>query len=159
MSNGQNGESDKPSEPSTVKSVDDARSQSRGIASRILDTTGIRGNVTDPGPGVSACSEDPEMERLYLMRHPWSIYGLPRETLDEGMNRLRRELPKQGWRILEDGELDNPDRSPRILFQNTDLEYAANVTIEGGQGDPLLHFSMVSGCFSTPEGESPRDEY
>jgi len=153
-----NGQSEEPGKPPTVKSVEDARTEASEVSSSILDATGIRGQVTEPGPGVSSC-DDSERDRLYLMRHPWSIYGVPRETLDEGMDRLRRELPKQGWEILEDGEADNPNRTPIILFENRDLEYAAHVSIEGGQDEPLLHVSLVSACFRTPVGESARNQY
>ena len=150
---------EEPDRPLTVKSVDHARAQSSEIVSEILDATAIKGSAIDTGPGVSACPDDPERESFYLVRHPWSIYDVPRETLDEGMDRLRRVLPQQGWEIIEDGELDNPNRTPRILFENKDLEYAAHVTIEGGREDALLHVSMVSTCYRAPEGEDLNTEF
>ncbi|WP_059011576.1 hypothetical protein [Streptomyces specialis] len=153
---GQDGESQAAP---TVKSVDDARAEASDVSSRILDVAAIQGQVSEPGPGVGICEDDPEKERLYTMDHPWSVSGLPRRTLEEAMDRLRAELPREGWEILEDGELDNANRTPRILFENTRIEYAAHVTIEGGDDDPRLHVSLVSACFSTPEGESPRNEY
>jgi hypothetical protein len=145
----------------TVKSVDDGRAETRDVSSRILDLAGIQGEVSEPGPGVSTCDADPDMEEnLYIIRHPWSIYGLPAEKLEEGMSNLRRELPRRGWEILEEGELNNTARSPRILFENRDVEYAANVVLRGKDtNEPMLEVTVVSACFRTPEGESPRGQY
>lgn len=145
----------------TVKSVEDGRSETRDVSSRILDLAGIQGEVSEPGPGVSTCEADPEMEdNLYILRHPWSIHGLAVEALEEGMDNLRRELPRRGWRILEEGELNNAVRSPRILFENRDVEFAANIVLRGkGTDDPMLEVTVVSACFRTPEGESPRGQY
>jgi hypothetical protein len=152
------GQSEEPAEPPRVMSVDAARAEIRGISTGIREATGISGQVDDNGPGVSTCADDPERNRLFLMRHPWAIYGVPRETLEEGMDGLRRELPEQGWEIVEDRVLDTPDRTPEMLIETRDGEYGAIVNIEGGGDDPRLVVSLSSVCFSTPEGESPRRE-
>ncbi|MEO3754283.1 hypothetical protein [Streptomyces sp. B6B3] len=150
---------EEPDGQHTVQSVDEARAEDADIAASIREAAGIGGSVDDPGVGVSMCEDDPEMNRLYLMRHPWSIHGVSRDRLEEGMDRLRETLPSRGWEIIQDGEVDNANRTPRILFENRELEYAAHVTVEGRGEGFQLHVSMVSACFSTPEGESPRNEY
>ena len=145
----------------TVKSVDDGRTETRDLSNSILSLAGIQGDVTEPNPGVSACEADPDMEEnLYKMRDGWSIYGVPVATLEEGMRNLRRELPRQGWEIVEEGELNNAERSPRILFENDDVEHAVDIVLYGNNDDePMLSATVVSACFKTPEGESPRGEY
>jgi hypothetical protein len=153
------GQSEEPEEPPRVTSVDAARAETREISANIMEATGINGQIDDSGPGVSTCEEDPERNRLFLMRHPWAIYGVPRETLEEGMDGLRRELPEQGWEIVEDRVLDTPDRTPEMLIETRDGEYGAIVNIGGGGDDPRLVVSLSSVCFSTPEGESPRREH
>ncbi|MDT0321546.1 hypothetical protein [Streptomyces millisiae] len=144
----------------TVRSVEDARAGARDLSSTILDLSGVQGRVSEPGPRVTTCEEDPEKERLYKIRHSWSISETSGESLAAGMDRLRMELPQEGWTIIEDGELNNAERSPRVLFENADVEYAANIQLEGQHSDaPLLVVTLVSACFSTPEGESPRGEF
>ena len=144
----------------TVKSTDEARAEARTLSSEILDVIAVQSDVSEGGPGISTCEDDPERERLYTVRHPWAIYGASRAQLESGMDRLRQQLPDSGWEILEDGEQNNANRSPRILMENTDLEYALNIVLAGGpQDDPQLEVTLVSGCFSTPEGQSPRGEF
>lgn len=149
-----------PANSPTVWSVDEARAEARTLSSTILDLTGVQGRVSEPGPRVSTCEEDPDKERLYKIRHSWSISDASGDSLAAGMDRLRTELPRDGWEIIEDGELNNEERTPRVLFENGDVEYAANVQLEGRDSDaPLLVVTLVSACFSTPEGESPRGEF
>lgn len=100
------------------------------------------------------------MERLYTMHHPWSVSGVSRDVLREGMERLREQLPQEGWEIIEEGEANNANRSPFILFENREVEYAAYISLMGKRDeDSLLHVTVVSACFSTPEGESPKGSY
>ncbi|MFC9064754.1 hypothetical protein [Streptomyces harbinensis] len=143
-----------------VKSVEDARAEARDISSQLFDIASVRGETSEPGPGVTTCEADPDMERLYTMHHPWSISGVSRDVLREGMERLREQLPQEGWEIIEEGEANNANRSPVILFENRDVEYAAHVMLRGKtDDDSMLHVTVVSACFSTPEGESPKGSY
>ncbi|MFD7509038.1 hypothetical protein ACFV5N_06775 [Streptomyces sp. NPDC059853] len=144
----------------TTKSVSQARTDTKEISSAILDLTGLRGEVSEPGPGISVCEADPKRERLYTVYHYWSISNISRAELRQGMDRLRHELPREGWEIISDGELNNANRTPEILFENTEVEYAVNVTLPGKTDeDSRLVFAVVSPCLSTPEGESPSGSY
>ncbi|MEV8113990.1 hypothetical protein AB0O69_03755 [Streptomyces xiamenensis] len=144
----------------SVKSVAGARSDAEEVSSRLFDIISVQGEASEPGPGVTECEADPEMERLYKINHPWSITGASRETLREGMDRLREQLPAEGWEVIEEGEANNANSSPVILFENRDVEFAAHVMLRGKTDeDSLLHVSLVSACFSTPEGESPSGSY
>jgi hypothetical protein len=83
-------------DPPAIKSADEGRQEAAEISSAILDAAGIRGEVTEPGPGVSDCPGNDRAtgnDRLFLMRHPWSIYGLPTAKLEEGLDNLRRAAP------------------------------------------------------------------
>ncbi|GAA2039303.1 hypothetical protein GCM10009757_00200 [Streptomyces cheonanensis] len=144
----------------SIKSVDQGRVDAKGISSRLLDITELRGETSEPGPGISSCQVDPKKERLFKVSHFWSVTGLAREELAEGMDRLRRTLPQEGWEIISDGEMNNANRTPEILFENTDVEHAVNVTLRGKTDeDSTLYVAVVSACFSTPEGESPKGSY
>ncbi|WP_190232904.1 hypothetical protein [Streptomyces avicenniae] len=150
-----------PAESYRVLSVDDARAEVRELSSSVLDLTGLEGTFSEPGPGVSTCEEDPRKERLYLVRHIWSVSGLPERELTAGMDRLREQLPGEGWEIVEDGFRDNPARTPRFIADNHAAGYGVNVEFIRAYEDsePMLSVTLVSGCLSTPEGESPRGEY
>ncbi|MGW3297407.1 hypothetical protein ACWC9S_25890 [Streptomyces xiamenensis] len=144
----------------TVSSVDDSREAARQLSSRLFDIISVQGEASQPGPGVTICEEDPDKERLYKIHHPWSISGVPREALREGMERLREALPQEGWTVVEEGEANNANRSPMMLLENTDVEYAVYVTLAGKtDADSLLLVSLTSACFSTPQGQSPKNEF
>ncbi|MFF2377143.1 hypothetical protein ACFVUW_22435 [Streptomyces xiamenensis] len=143
----------------TVKSIEDARVETREISSRVLDIVAVRGDVSEPGPGVDVCGDDPDSDVLYKMYHSWSVSGVARDVLEEGMGRARRDLPEEGWNIVEDGEKNNANRSPRILFEHDEVQYAINMTLFGSADDPLLSVSLVSGCFRTPEGETVKGQF
>lgn len=141
------------------KTVDAARAEAKDISSNVLDIVAVQGEVSEPGPGVDVCAEAPDSDRMFKIYHAWSLSGVPRHLLEEGMDRARNSLPGEGWEIAEDGEKNNANRSPRILFENREVEYAINMTLVGSGDDSLLSVSLVSACFSTPEGESPKGSY
>ncbi|WP_181727457.1 hypothetical protein [Streptomyces sp. PT12] len=146
--------------PRTIRSVHDARQMTRDISSGLLDTIAVQGRTSEPGPGVSLCEEDPERERLYKMKHTWSLSQVSRADLEQGMDRLRQELPRQGWELVGDGVVNNANQSPYVTFDNTDIEYSVNVRLATTpDDDPMLVVTVVSACFSTPEGESPRGQH
>ncbi|MGK5531451.1 hypothetical protein [Streptomyces sp. URMC 129] len=144
----------------SVKSVDDARVEARELSSHLLDMTGIQGWVSEPGPGVSTCPADPDKERLYRMRHPWSIAEVSDATLEEGMANLRQGLLDEGWELVVEEEINDAYNSPRLLFESKSVEYAVDITLAvGGSDRSRLDITTVSACFSTPDGESPSGEF
>ncbi|MGW8849325.1 hypothetical protein ACWGNE_16230 [Streptomyces xiamenensis] len=147
--------------PVAEKPVETARQETRALSERLLELAAPAdgATVTDPGPGVDMCEEDPERERLFTMYHAWGLHRLPRQELEQAMDRLRQGLPAQGWTIVEDGVLTNANRSPHLLLENAALHFAADITL-AGQGDTSqLQITLQSACFSTPQGQSPRGEF
>ncbi|WP_059005772.1 alpha/beta hydrolase [Streptomyces specialis] len=156
-----------PGTAATALSVDEARARARAHSSAVLDLLAVRARVSGGGPGVTRCPSDPGAERLFAVRHPWSVSGVPREELRRAMARLRRGLPSRGWRITADGVRDNRNRSPRLTFTTT-RDNAGNgaggcvldVTLEGGPDDePLLAVTLLAGPFRSPQGRSPRGQF
>ncbi|CAL9542107.1 hypothetical protein SUDANB171_04240 [Streptomyces sp. enrichment culture] len=147
--------------PVAEKPVETAREETRALSERLLELAAPAdgATVTDPGPGVDVCEEDPERERLFTMYHAWGLHRLPREELEQAMDRLRQGLPAQGWTVVEDGVLTNANRSPRLLLENDALHFAADITLAGRGDASQLQITLQSACFSTPEGESPRGEF
>ncbi|MGW7296033.1 hypothetical protein ACWGIB_27060 [Streptomyces xiamenensis] len=143
------------------KPVETAREETRALSERLLELAAPADGaaVTDPGPGVDVCEQDPERERLFTMYHAWGLHRLPRQELEMAMDRLRQGLPAQGWTVVEDGVLTNANRSPRLLLENAALHFAADITLAGRGDTSQLQVTLQSACFSTPEGESPRGEF
>ncbi|MCX5312494.1 hypothetical protein [Streptomyces sp. NBC_00154] len=87
-------------------------------SSRILEILDVRGKVTETGAMTSRCSDYDSDEEVYRARHPWSIYKAPFADMQKGTDRLRVELPKDGWKIVQDGvdaskRVRRSSRSPR----------------------------------------------
>ncbi|MEU7040105.1 hypothetical protein AB0A77_03480 [Streptomyces varsoviensis] len=130
-----------------------AKKETNAVSSQLLDMMGIKGKVTEGGPGLSRC-EDDGARNLYLVRHPWSLYEVPNETLEKGMANLRKQLPEHGWKILKDGKANSKAQDPEILAENKKLQHAAHITWmrDSADGKPMIHISVVSACFRTPGG-------
>ncbi|MGK5631958.1 hypothetical protein [Streptomyces sp. URMC 123] len=144
-----------------VRGVDEARTATKRVSSDLLDMTGVKAKVTEPGPGVAYCEDEPDRKDLYVLRHPWSLYGVPKETLEEGMRRLHEELPRKGWKILKDGKDSSPNQNWNILAENQQLRHSADITLmrrDAGK-QPLLSVVVVSACFQAPEGTDLGKEY
>lgn len=87
-------------------------------SSRILEILDVRGKVTETGATTSRCSDYDSDEEVYRARHPWSIYKAPFADMQKGMARLRVELPKDGWKIVQDGVDGSKAKSPQIVAES-----------------------------------------
>lgn len=142
-------------------SVDSARSKTKSVSSQLLEMIGVKGKVTQPGPGLAKCDDEPDAKDLYIMNHPWSVYGVSNDILKQGMENLRKSLPERGWKILKDGETKSVARDPEILAENKKLRYAAHIVWmrTSASGRPMINVTVVSGCFRAPAGTDINKEY
>ncbi|MEU0130116.1 MULTISPECIES: hypothetical protein [unclassified Streptomyces] len=140
--------------PATL-GVEDARKKTLGVSSAIFDMIAIKeGRTTETGAGVSPCEEDPD--HLFSSRHPWGLYGVSAEELEEGFARLRESLPKHGWKIVDYGPNSSANKNLELTADSTKDHYAVNaelrVTGDPGSKKPSIQVRVVSGCFRAPEG-------
>ncbi|MFI6350727.1 hypothetical protein [Streptomyces sp. NPDC050560] len=145
---------DPGSKPPTL-SVEKAREKASSLSSQILDMIAVKeGKVTEPGPGISACDEDPD--HLYKAYHPWSIYQVGPEELKAGFQRLKDRLPGHGWKIVDYGPDSSPNKNLELTADSRTERFSVNaslqVTGESGKKEPLLSVTVVSGCFRAPKG-------
>ncbi|NEA48625.1 hypothetical protein [Streptomyces sp. SID10815] len=148
--------------PPPTLSVDKAREKAGSLSSQILDMIAIKdGKVTEPGPGISTCDEDPG--HLYKTRHPWSIYQVAPEELKAGFQRLREALPGHGWKIVDYGPDSSPNKNLELTADSQTERFSVNaslqITGDSGKKEPLLVVTVVSGCFKAPKGEDLNTEY
>ncbi|MFC0599715.1 hypothetical protein [Streptomyces palmae] len=134
--------------------VDEARSKTERISSRLLEMIEVKGKVTEPGPGVSRCEGESGDSELYKTLHPWSVYGISDESVERGMNNLRKRLPESGWTILKDGKVNSEARDPEILAENKKEYFAVHIVGEKrtASGEPMISVEVVSACFRAPKG-------
>ncbi|MDN3258380.1 hypothetical protein QWJ26_00845 [Streptomyces sp. CSDS2] len=144
--------------------VDKARDKAKAVSSQIYDMIGIdKGKATERGPAVSLCDEDPE--HLYKTRHPWSVYGVTEDELKAGFQRLREELPKRGWKIVDDGPANSEAKSPSLTADLEKGRFSVNAVLmvstpsNPEEKEPLLAVTVVSGCWRAPEGTDLGTQY
>lgn len=134
-----------------VRDGDTVSTEVEKTSSRILEMMALKGKVTDTGAMISRCSDyDPE-EEVYRARQPWSVYDLPVPDLEKAMDRLRRELPKAGWKIVKDGVDDTPAKSPQIVAESKDGKFAADIQLwdnrKKGDDPSLILVAVESACY------------
>ncbi|MFB7912595.1 hypothetical protein [Streptomyces sp. NPDC056061] len=120
-------------------------------SSRILEILGVKGKVTDTGAMTSRCSDYDADEDVYRARHPWSIYKAPFAEMQRGMDRLRVELPKDGWKIIRDGPDGSKAESPQIVAESRGSEFAVDIRLHRaskvGNAPDLLEVTVESACY------------
>ncbi len=137
---------------------DPARTKAREVSSRLLELTGIKGKVTEPGPSVSRCSE--YGEDLFSTSHPWSVYALTDAQVDSGMQNLRTKLGEHGWKITKDGKANSQAQDPEIYAENKTEQFAVHVVaMKDGGNQTMLNFKVVSACYRAASAAALDGEY
>ncbi len=130
-----------------------------GASSEILDIIGLKGKAQPTEPFSLACSGYPSGENVIRMRHPWSFYGASESYLRAAMDRLRAELPTNGWKIVKDGSDGSQVDSPQIIANSADGHVSAELVLSiepaGGEYRSSIEVVVVSTCFRETSGASP----
>lgn len=109
-----------------------------------------------------------EGEREYSVVHVWSISHLSDRELTRGFNRLREELPKEGWHITDFGPVNSTDRQLEIEAVHKKDEYSLSAELWVSSSGENAHasaskkgrivFYVGSPTYRTPKGVD-RDNY
>ncbi|MFJ4522385.1 hypothetical protein ACIP4Y_15780 [Streptomyces sp. NPDC088810] len=126
-------------------------------SSEILDILAVKGKVTRSGAVAAPCSSYPEESEVHRMRHPWSVYGVPGDDLERAMDRLRKQLPAKGWKIVKDGPDKSRAKLPQIVANSSDGHLSADLRLWREPADSerssMIEVTVVSDCFrSEPDG-------
>ncbi|WP_405897183.1 hypothetical protein OG242_06195 [Streptomyces sp. NBC_00727] len=134
-------------------------------SSRILEIIDVKGKATEPGALTMPCSDDDHQEEPYYAYHPWSLYKAPFAELEKGMNRLRDELPKDGWKITKDGMDGTIGNSPQIVAESKERRVMADIRlhkeVKSQKTPAMLEVTVQSRCYrlpatpATPEEQPP----
>lgn len=142
--------------------MDDDKLKVRGIAKikedtkkssrEILDLIDLKGKVTEPGPYDTPCSGH-SGGNVYRAVHPWSVYDVPVDDMRKSMDRLRRDLPRHGWKIVKDGPDGSPSKAPQIVANHEGGEFSVDIRLHDerkyGNKPSLIEVTVESACFKT----------
>lgn len=151
----------------SVSHPESAVEKTKEISSRALGISGVRGKVSPAGPIVRT---DGQREGNYYVHHAWSVAGASPAAVEEGMEKLRRKLPEEGWSIEKYGRANSKARQLQLEAFHGDRKYLMQVEAlirseKGAGGDEseesrknLLSFTVMSPTYKSPEGVSPHGE-
>ena len=134
---------------STSRDASDAMEK---LSSSIYDLIGVKGKASDSRPGVMDCA-DKDVKTYFRIFHPWSFYPASAGGLDEAMKRLRSELPKQGWKIVEYGPDTSKNKNINLTADNDAKKASVNIVQMSKNDPPKLSLTVVSGCYKVPDGQ------
>ncbi|MFF4726097.1 hypothetical protein ACFY3M_12220 [Streptomyces mirabilis] len=144
-------ESDKVPSAGTSTSRD-ASDVMEKVSSGIYDLIGVKGKTSDSRPGVMDCSGK-DKETYFRIFHPWSFYPASASDLDEAMKRLKTELPKHGWEIVEYGPDTSKNKNLNLTADNDKKKASVNIVHMEKNDPPKLSLTVVSGCYKVPDGQ------
>ncbi|MGW7573488.1 hypothetical protein [Streptomyces sp. NPDC054765] len=134
-----------------VRGAEEIKESTEKTSSEILDLIGLKGKVTKPGPFTMPCSG--QSGGVYRAHHPWSLYGVPVDDMKQAMDRLRKGLPKKGWKIVKDGFDGSPSKAPQIVANSKGEEFSVDIRLHDerkyGNDPSLIEVTVESACFKT----------
>ncbi len=120
-------------------------------SSQVHDMLALKGKTTEAGAMVMPCGGYDADDHVYRARHPWSLYGVPFADMEKAVDRLRAELPKNGWTIVKDGVDGSRARSPQIIAESSGREFAIDVRLQkAGDADntpAFIEVTVESACY------------
>ncbi|MGW4202205.1 hypothetical protein [Streptomyces sp. NPDC004726] len=147
------GESDNPVPSSGTSTLDDATQETKKVSSDLLDLIGVKGKVSEPGPGVTECGDGKDREKYYQMRHPWSLRPASGGQLGDVMERLKAELPKNGWKVVHFKQDNSPNKNLRLIADHDERRFSVSIVHMVKDNPPYLSVTVVSGCYQVPDGQ------
>ncbi|WP_328386081.1 hypothetical protein OHS81_19975 [Streptomyces sp. NBC_00400] len=153
-----------PGSAPDIRNISEVRREAREISSVVLDVIDLKGEVSKPGPGVSPCG-DKGSDKFYTVHHPWSVTGVSVEDMKKAMERLRKNLPGKGWKIVSYGPDASPSKSLELVADSTKKKFSISIRLldRTKRANPaslkaLISADLTSACFQVPKGKAV-DEY
>lgn len=130
----------------------DAADAAERISSELYDLIGIKGKASEPGPGVSECG-DKDPEKYFQVFHAWTFTPASADELDGVMERLKKELPEHGWKVVEYGPDTSKNKNLSLTADNDEKKHSVKIGYFAKDESPNLNLMVVSGCYQVPDGE------
>ncbi|WP_246260381.1 hypothetical protein [Streptomyces typhae] len=130
----------------------DASDAMKKTSSGIYELIGVKGKASENFPGVTECAGK-DSKTHFRIYHPWSFVPASAGDLDEAMERLKKELPEHGWKIVEYGPDTSKNRNINLTADNDKKKVSVNIIAMAKGKQPMLSLDLVSGCYQVPDGE------
>ncbi|MFE9169033.1 hypothetical protein ACFYNZ_05805 [Streptomyces kebangsaanensis] len=129
-----------------------AADEAEKVSSELYDLIGVKGKASDTGPGVTECSGR-DRETYFQIFHPWTLVPASADQLDGVMERLKEDLPKHGWEIVEYGPDTSKNKNVNLTADNKKRKFSVKIVHLAKENPPSFSLTVVSGCYKIPDGE------
>ncbi|MFC9287989.1 hypothetical protein [Streptomyces sp. NPDC057052] len=137
---------------SGVSTSRDAAKDAQEVSSELYNLIGIKGKASDTGPGVKECGQkDPD--KYFQIFHSWSFTPASSEDLEGSMERLKGDLAKNGWEIVNYGPDNSRNKNLGLTADNDTKKFSVDISYRAKDNPPNLNFFVVSGCYQVPDGQ------
>ncbi|WP_301127345.1 hypothetical protein [Streptomyces cacaoi] len=132
----------------------EADEQTKKVSSGILDLIPVKGEVSEPGPGVVPC-EGKDREKFFRLLHTWSVTpeAKDRSKLAGAMESLKESLPKHGWEVKSFARDSSRNRNLALVADHDKKKFSVNIVHYAKDDPPKLTVRVITGCYQVPEGE------
>ncbi|MER5851479.1 hypothetical protein ABT126_31795 [Streptomyces sp. NPDC002012] len=131
---------------------EEAAAEAKKVSSEIYDLIGIKGKASNTGAGVTDCTGK-DREKYFQIFHPWSFTPASADQLGGVMERLKEELPKHGWKVVDYGPDNSKQKNVNLTADNDEKKYSVKIVHFAKDNPPSLSLMVVSGCYQVPDGE------
>ncbi|MES9511590.1 hypothetical protein ABWJ92_35200 [Streptomyces sp. NPDC000609] len=135
-----------------VSTSEKAAGEAKKASSEIYDLIGIKGKASKTGAGVTECAGK-DREKYFQIFHPWSFTPASANQLDGVMERLKKELPKHGWKVVDYGPDTSKNKNITLTADNDARKHSVKIVEMAKTDPPSLSLMVVSGCYQVPDGE------
>ncbi|MEU6974692.1 MULTISPECIES: hypothetical protein [unclassified Streptomyces] len=143
-----------------AKKVAEAKDLVRARSSEIFDAAGLK-QASNGAPDASPCDG---VENGYRVRHFWSMYAPTADALKQAMDRLHKDLPAKGWKVLRFEPAKSEAKQLQLDVEHEQDHHTATIELllpstykdaskwEKQQKDSLS-VSLTSPCWTDPAYE------
>ncbi|MES9593977.1 hypothetical protein ABWK57_34850 [Streptomyces sp. NPDC094045] len=135
-----------------ISTSEKAAGEAKKASSDIYDLIGIKGKTSKTGAGVTECAGK-DREKYFQIFHPWSFTPASANQLDGVMERLKKELPKHGWKVVDYGPDTSRNKNITLTADNDARKHSVKIVEMAKTDPPSLSLMVVSGCYQVPDGE------
>ncbi|MGV4928287.1 hypothetical protein K2224_37565 (plasmid) [Streptomyces sp. BHT-5-2] len=112
--------------------------------------------TTEPGPHAGLC-EGKDPDHYYMIRHPWAAYGVTFQELQQAMERLKKDMPEKGWKVVKYGPDTSPAKTLELIADSTQKDFSVAIHLldeRKKQRESRIAVSLASRCYKTPKGKT-----
>ncbi|MEU8886354.1 hypothetical protein [Streptomyces sp. NPDC048442] len=145
--------------PAPVRPEADVEKRVTGASNELFKFIGLKGQTKRTYPMRLPCSDYPADAPAFRLEHTWLFWGAPEEQLKESMDRLRKQLPANNWKIVKDGRDGSQANAPQIIADSGDGQVSADLRLftrpPDGEYGSEIQVVVASRCYGAEPTNSP----